>query len=57
MGAAIVCGPMLAGCDGGQQSTSPVANPPKESPVLTTAKDSMNEFLNQNKKQRAAPKK
>lgn len=57
LGAAIVCGPMLAGCgDGGVQSTGPGSTPPKESPVLTTGKDSMQEFIKNRKAQNASPR-
>jgi len=55
MGAAILSGPMLAGCSS-QQASGPAEDIPKESPVLST-KDSMNDFLNSRKAQQSAQRK
>jgi hypothetical protein len=55
LGAAIVCGPPLAGCDSSRTSSGPAENIPKESPVLTEAKDSAGAFF-ANKKGAKAPK-
>ena len=44
LGAAIVCGSPLAGCDS-SKSDGPVENIPKESPLLGPAKDSSEAFF------------
>jgi hypothetical protein len=54
LGAAIVCGSPLAGCDS-SKSDGPVENIPKESPLLGPAKDSADAFF-ANKKGAKAPK-
>lgn len=57
LAAAFLGAPMLSGC-GSDQTTGPVENIPKESPVLTTGKDSMQEFIKNRKAQsRPAAKK
>jgi hypothetical protein len=56
MGAAILSGPMLAGCSNSSQTTGTVENIPKESPVLSS-KDSMDDFFKGRKAQPARPKK
>jgi hypothetical protein len=53
LGAAIVCGSPLAGCDSSQTS-GPPENIPKESPVLGPGKDSADAFF-ANKKGAKAP--
>jgi len=56
LGAAFIFGPLLAGCsESQQQSTGPGDTPPKESPVLTTGKDSMQEFMKNRAKAQNAP--
>jgi hypothetical protein len=49
LGAAIVCGSTLAGCDGASTSGT-VENIPKQSPVLDKAKDSAEAFFKQSHK-------
>ena len=55
LGAAIVCGSPLAGCDGSSSSSGPAENIPKESPVLGPGKDSAKAFF-ADKKGAPAPK-
>jgi hypothetical protein len=55
MGAAIVSAPMLAGCGNSNQTTGPMENIPKESPVLQS-KDSMKAFMESRKAQSRSPK-
>ena len=60
LGAAIVCGSPLAGCDGSRTSDGPLENIPKESPVLGPGKDSAEAFFANRKgakAQKAPPKK
>jgi hypothetical protein len=45
LGAAIVCGSPLAGCDSSRTSSGPAADIPKESPVLTEGMDSAAAFF------------
>jgi hypothetical protein len=52
LAAAIVSGPMVAGCGDGQQATGPAQNIPKESPVVQS-KESMQDFMNQRKAREA----
>lgn len=55
LGAAIVCGSPLAGCDSSRLSSGPAEDIPKESPVLREGKDSAEAFF-ANKKGAKAPK-
>jgi hypothetical protein len=48
LGAAIVCGAPLAGCDS-SSSSGPMENIPKESPVVKQSKDSADAFFAQKK--------
>jgi hypothetical protein len=53
LGAAIACCTPLAGCDEGQ-TTGPMKDIPKESPVLNQSKDSAQAFFNDNKASKAS---
>jgi hypothetical protein len=53
LGAAIVCCVPLAGCDD-SQSSGPMKEIPKESPVLTTGKESAQAFFGDKKAAAAA---
>jgi hypothetical protein len=56
LGAAIVCGSPLAGCDSSRTSDGPLENVPKESPVLGPGKDSAEAFFANRKGATKAPK-
>jgi hypothetical protein len=56
LGAAIVCGSPLAGCDSSRTSDGPLENIPKESPVLGPGKDSAESFFANRKGATKSPK-
>jgi hypothetical protein len=56
LGAAIVCGSPLAGCDSSRTSDGPLENIPKESPVLGPGKASAEAFFANKKGAAKTPK-